>query len=63
MSDVSKKNKAAKWNTAQVLGFWFLITALIFGWGGAYLGGVANENGHKAIESAKAEAIESMSKE
>jgi uncharacterized protein HemX len=63
MSEQTKKSKTAKWNMAQVLGFWFLLTALIFGWGGAYLGGVANENGHRAIEQAKAEAIESMSKE
>lgn len=60
---MSDKKKTSKWTIAQILGFWFLLIALIFGWGGFYLGGVAADNSHKNIEAVKASAIQEASKE
>jgi len=60
MSEATKttKGKKVNWTKAQALGFWFLLTAVSMFWTGVYLGGVANENSHNAIEQAKVSAIE-----
>lgn len=54
----STKSTAAKWNTAQRLGFWFLLTAVTMFWSGVYIGSVSTQTSINDRESAKTQAVE-----
>lgn len=62
MSDQVKPKKR-NWTKVQALGFWFVVVATAMFWSGVYVGSVGNESNHNAIEQAKIQAIDSMSKE
>lgn len=57
------KSTQGKWNTAQRLGFWFLLTAVTMFWSGVYIGSVSTQTSINERESAKVQAVEAYKAE
>lgn len=47
-----KKKTTGKWTRVQAFGFWFVVTATVAFWSGAFVGNQAATNYHNDIKAA-----------